>query len=314
MAKKDNDVVDEPVVEEIIAEEPVVELDKPTEVEGDLVENAVLEEASDEPVEEVADTVEEDQVDDDTVEESEDEESVSEPVVDEVVEAIDPGAFQPKGDYSFEVTTADGKTVKITSQAEADAFAERLDNEENLLTARQFLQFGRQVAKMDNGIAREESEFQTQKDAFEAQQVSEKARSEQVNQWSNELKYLQAKDLIPEIPKNIDVAGGWDKNPEDPGVKARMDIFKWMETENNDRRAAGIAEITSAVDAFRLMQADTTEQADKVERTTERTTRQSKGKMVTGGSSFTPENTQKDSIVGEGGSLRDLVTEFSASQ
>lgn len=332
----DNKVEDttvETTTEQGTEEEPKVELDRPTEIEGDLVENPVLE-VEDEPGEEQDDTTKPDSQQDadgsdggkkdDTSESTpatvgKEPESTSKTTVEDktgVYEPTkpDPGAFQPKGDYGFEVTTAEGQTVKINTPEEAEIFARRLDTEENLLTAYQFTQFQRNILKMDTGIDREKIQYDSDKQVYETQQAQEKVRNEMVTQWNNELKYLQTKGLLPEIPTALDVPGGWEKNPEDPGVKARMDIFKWMESENNDRKAAGISEITSAVDAFRLMQADVNVQTAKTEKKAAVASRQTRGKMVSGNSAFEPENTQKDSIVGEGGSLKDLVTEYSASQ
>lgn len=329
MAKADTKT-EEPVVDEndSVVEEPTVELDKPTEIEGDLVENPVLEE-TDEKTEEAVEKPVADEDTGDTGEETADDKSEPDEATDTEADVVeekdetgvyapaevkDPGEFQPNGDYGFEVTTLDGKTIKISTPEQAEAFADRLDSEENLLSARQFMEFTRKVSRMDNGIEREKSQFETEKQTFETQQAQDKVRNEQITQWSNELNYLQAKGLLPEIPAKVDVPGGWEKNPDDPGVKARLEIFKWMQQENTDRRTAGIAEVTSAVDAYRLMQADSTVQTEKQETNTERTTRQSKGKMVSGNSSFTDANEQSGSIIGEGGSLRDLVTEFSASQ
>lgn len=325
MAKKDdNNEVEDTTVEtttEQGTDEPVVELDKPTDIKGDLVENPVLEEETTdevetEPVEEAEETDTETKEAETTEAETETEEApdtvAEEPTVSEPV--ADPGTFQPKGDYGFEVVTADGKTIRLNTPAEADAFAQRLDNEENLLTAYQFTQFNRNFNKMDNGIEREKAVYETEKAAFETSQAQEKARNDQINQWSNEVNYLEAKGLIPKITTEQNAANWTDpKNADVPAIQERLAIFKWMEKENTERRSAGIGEITSAVDAFRLMQADTTEQTAKAEKKAEVTDRQAKGKMVSGNSSFTPENTQKGSIVGEGGSLRDLVHEFSAS-
>lgn len=337
---KNNDKVDEPVLEEN-EEQPTedvqVELDKYTEVEGDLKENPVLEEEVDD---ETTDNGEDgdgtgddegsepdagdESTDDESSEESADADDKStselEAEKDETgvyssEKVVDPGEFQPKGDYTFEVTTADGRTIKINTVAEAEAFAERLDNEESLLTANQFVQFTRKFAKMDAGIDREQVQFETEKQAFETQQAQEQVRNEQVSQWSKEVNYLRTKGLLPEITAEQNASNWTDpKNAEQPAIKETLAVFKWMETENAARRAAGLAEVTSAIDAFTMMKAENQNQEEVIEKKVERSTRQAKGKMVSGGSSFTPENEQAGSIVGEGGSLRDLVTEFSASQ
>ena len=312
------DVVSAPATDENEIQE--VELDKPTEITGDLIENPTLEEVEDEQTDEPEDNSVEDGATDtgdegstegtdneagDAVEDTKDEPAT------ELESIDDPGEFKPQGDYSFEITQADGKTVKITSPEQAEAFSQRLDSEENLLTAYQFTKFQRDFGRMDRGFEREKEKFDLDKQAFDNQQAQETARIEQTTKWSNELKYLEGKELLPKIGQGIDVPGGWEKNPDDPGVKARMEIFKWMDKENADRRAAGIDTINSTVDAFRLMQADRQESEIKEEDKRDANTRRAKGKMVSGNASFTPDNQPAGRIIGEGGSLNDLVREAS---
>lgn len=314
-----------------------VEFDKMIDVEGELVENPVIEEVADDdastdeetnenaedddknPEETGSDTDSERLSADDESEKEESAESTPElkPEKDEagVYEPIakDPGEFQPKGDYSFEVTTKDGKTVKISTPEEAEKFADRIDSEDDLLSARQFVQFNRNFSKMDRSIEKEESDYKTEKEQFDTQTAAQEVRDEQIQQWNNGLNYLQAKGKLPEIAKGVDVPGGWEKNPDDPGVKARMDIFKWMEVENKAREAAGIDEITNVVDAFGLMQAEQESTAADTERKAETKARQKKGSMVGGNAPYTPEQDQKGSIIGTGGSLRDLEAEYTNS-
>jgi hypothetical protein len=333
MPKEDDNKVEDEVVDPVVDESTTepgsededlqVELDKHTDIEGDLVTNPTLDEET-ESEDETTGTEEEPE----TGEEAEPE-ATEEPVVDEPEitpekdetgvyaprTAVDPGDFQPKGDYGFEVTTADGKTVKINTPEEADAFAQRLDSEENLLTAYQFTQFNRNVLRMDSGIDREKAQYDNDKETFELQYRQEQVRNEQVKNWSNEINYLEAKGLVPKITPELNASNWTDpKTAEEPAVKERLAIFQYMEKENNDRRAAGIAELTSAVDAYRLMQAEEQGSAEKVENKREMAERRARGKMVSGNSSFTPSNEQSNSIIGEGGNLNDLVHEFSASQ
>lgn len=320
--KVDDTAVAEPQTEE--PETPSVEFDKEIEVVGDVVENPVIEEeeeASEEPVEpaeEPGEPAEEPTEPEQPAETEEAPEAPAEEPVEEIVPekdetgvydptVPDPGEFQPKQDYSFEVTTTDGKTVKISSQEEADKFAERLDNEEGLVSASQFAKFTRLTARMDVGVERERADYQAEREKFELQQAQEKVRNEQIIQWNNELNYLQAKGLLPEIPadKNAD----WLKNREDPAVKARMDIFEWMDKENQARRSAGIGEVTSAVDAYQLMKAEQSVDEQKTERKRETTERQARGKMVSSSSPYIESNTPNNSIIGEGGNLNDLILE-----
>lgn len=334
---ENSDKADDLNVEEVVNDEVQVELDKQSGVEGELVPNPVLEEESEEvdaskrPAVDDTQTTEgnDDSGDDaggegdssdeaetvgddnktDTTQEltpEKDEEGVYAPKT-----AVDPGAFVPTGDYGFEVTTIDGKKVVINSPEEAEAFANRLDSEDGVLSASQFMEFNRKVAKMDRGIEGEQAKFETDKVEFDRQQNVEKVKNEQITQWSNELRYLETKGNLPPIPKAIDVPGGWEANPDDPGVKARMEIFKWMETENTTRRDAGLTEVTSALDAQRMMQSEAAQTQEDTQDKADRSTRQAKGRMVSGSSSGTTPNEQPGRIIGEGGSLRDLVTEAS---
>lgn len=328
----DNDKVEDSNVD-AVDETVQVELDKQSGVEGDLVPNPVLEEES-ETLNDNTDDVQDDSSvgtsdasgdtgdsDGDTTDASgndntdgDTEELTPEKDEDGVYDqktAVDPGAFVPQGDYGFEVTTLDGKKVVINSPEEAEAFAGRLDSEDGVLSASQFMEFNRKVAKMDRGIEGEQAQFQADKAQYDKEQAQEQVKNDQITQWSNELRYLETKGSLPPIPKAIDVPGGWEANPEDPGVKARMEIFKWMETENKARRDAGLTEVTSTLDAQRMMQSETAQSEEDTAIKTERATRQAKGRMVSGGSSGTTPNEQPGRIVGEGGSLRDLVTEAS---
>src|SRR3990167_3637631 len=78
----------------------------------------------------------------------------------------DPGEFQPKGDYSFEFTTTDGKTIKINNPEESDAFAKSLDDSPDLISASEFLKFNRNVARMDVSIDGERRAFDADKERF----------------------------------------------------------------------------------------------------------------------------------------------------
>lgn len=310
----DNTVVDEST-DQPEAPDQTVELDSPTNIEGDLVENPTLEEEYDlestepETEPETPETTPDEETTEETPEVESDETGVYEP------SKPDPGDFTPKQDYSFEVQTLDGKTVKIKTPEEAETFARRLDTEEDLLGAYQFTQFQRNVLKMDSGLDRERVEYQSQKEAFDQQQAQIEVRDQQVTQWNSEINYLRTKGLLPEITPEQNSSKWTDpENADVPAIKETLAIFKWMEQENNARREAGISEVTSAVDAFRLMKAEEAEAGVDEERQQETAVRQKRGAMVEGNSSFGDPEQPAGSIVGEGGSLQDLVREYSASQ
>jgi hypothetical protein len=322
------DKTDESPAEEIIetpseviendSPEAVDALEQASDVEGDLIENPGLEEVEDDSDEEV---IEPDSPDADAGDEPDAEQAPEPPEPDAEPEPqpqpapeaapeapVDPGAFQPKGDYSFEVTTLDGKTVKITSQAEADAFAEQLDKEEGLISVSQLTKFTRGVSRMDNGLEREQGEWQANKTKFEEQTQANEARETQIANWGKELKYLETKGLLPKIDATKD--RDWLGNKEDEAVKARMDVFAWMDTENKARTEAGIAPVTSAVDAFQMMRAEQAEQSASDAKNEAGDKRRAKGSMVGGNAPHLPSNMPKNSIVGEGGSLNDVLHDF----
>ena len=303
------------------------ELEQASAIRGDLVENPALEVedgAKDSSESESGDKGEGAGGDDTTGEESETEEGASGPEETETAAELtteeddagvyeqpktqDPGDFQPKGDYSFEITTTDGKTIKINSQAEAETFAEILDENPDLISASQFTKFNRSIARMDVGLERERQDYEDNKAKFEQEQAQAEVRDNQIRQWNGELNYLRSKGLIPTPTKEQDA--DWLNNKDADGIKEALSIFEWMDKENQARRQAGIAEVVSAVDAFQMMKAEQSEQIAQEERQREGEQRRSKGKMIGDNAPHQSVNQPAGSIIGEGGSLRDLVNEY----
>lgn len=226
--------------------------------------------------------------------------------------AEDPGEFTP-GDHSFEITLKDGKTRKITSPEEAEALAVEIDENPELITAKTFIDFNRKFMQMDTAIANDQRDFETKKEAFDVSQATKKVRTDTVNQINNGLSYLQSKGLIPEVPAALNTAEAgtkWETDHKDePGVKERLAILKYMTEENERRMAAGLDpsfDVPSAFNAIRLEEMqntaeDTTKQQAK--------TRKQRGAMVGSNAPSIQSNESKGTIVGEGGSLADLMAE-----
>lgn len=221
----------------------------------------------------------------------------------------DPGEFTP-GDHSFTITLNDGKTYKVTSSEDADAVAELLDENPDLATAKTLIGFNRQLAKMEANIERDRAVYDEQKTAYEAAQSQTAARDTMITNLNNGMNYLESKGLLPELPAALNTADvKWEDHPDDPAVKARLDLLAYMSTENDNRIAAGLEpnfDIIAAYNAKRL------EDLQKEEVTTskrDKQTRQAKGAMVSGRSPSVVSNQKPGEIVGVGGSLNDLSYE-----
>jgi hypothetical protein len=280
-------------------------------VEGSLT-------ANDDPLSGIEEQEESQEAQEDSKDESKDK---VEEVVDDVEETpieetqtVDPGEFVPN-DYSFEVKTADGKTVKISTPEQADELLAKLDENPELMSASQFGILNRKTAIMESSIETERKVFEAEKAQYEAEQALVETREEVIQQWDKEIKYLANRGEIPVISDDKNTANWSDPEiAKDPAVKARVEIFKWMETENNKRIDAGLEPIKSVLDAHNAMQLEAMKNEAQTQEVKEKDTRRKRGAMVGGDSPYIPESNVKGSIIGEGGSLNDLVNDFYMTQ
>lgn len=320
MAKKaDEKPVED--VEKVDAVEPAEELEHIIDVEGDLVDNpSIAEEPEDVEAEDETKEAEEEQPEEEEPTPSEDEEQVpdqepdteSEPDESNVYSptATDPGEFQPKGDYAFEITTTDGKTVKISTPEDADSFAQRLDENPDLVSASQYTRLNRLAARMDAGIEAEKQQWTADKEKFDTENAQTEARNAQITQWNNEVNYMRSKGMLPAITPELNSANWTDPEvAKNPAIKETLDVFNWMNKENEARRAAGVPEVMNAIDAYQMMKAEQAQNQVQDERKKEGDERRAKGRQVTGASQFVESSTPRNSIVGTGGSLSDLMVE-----
>jgi hypothetical protein len=226
----------------------------------------------------------------------------------------DPGEFKPS-DYSFEVKTTDGKTHKIASLEDAEALAAELDEKPELISASQFMSLNRKTAQMEIGQSNDKQKHEEAKAKFDDQQSTVKLREDTLDQWNKELIYLAKNGELPEISKEMNEADWTDPEvANDPAVKARLEIAKWMETENTKRLAVGLEPVKSMIDAHSAMQLEAMKKQGQEEVSKEKEQRQKKGGMVGGPSSHQPSNAPAGSIVGAGGSLDDVITEYMNGQ
>lgn len=233
------------------------------------------------------------------------------PQVDDPVD--DPGEFKP-GDYSFEVKTTDGKTHKITSPEEAYELAKTFDENPELASASQFMALASKTALMERGLAEDESKYKAQKEQYDQAQEAIKTRNETIQRWDKELKYLEGAGQIPKLDPKLDTPEAGTKWAtefrNEPGVKERMDILDWVQKENTKRIEAGLEPMTSILDAHTAMRLEQTLQANADTVSREKEQRRARGSMVGGTAPHKPENNPSNSIVGLGGSLDDLLTEY----
>lgn len=196
---------------------------------------------------------------------TEDEEDATEQYSDPtpILTAEDPGEYQP-GDYSFEVTLKDGKTVKVSTPEEADKLAEDPDNFE---TPKQLSDFIKKSTQMQIKLDRDREDYDKRKKTFTEQLESETQRRELVDSFANEFQYLESKGKLPKVDNKYRNADWSDPEvAKQPGVKEQIAVLRYMERENADRMKAKIKPITSIVDAYNAWIADEDTKAAEAER------------------------------------------------
>lgn len=313
-----DDKADDKPVEELSQAEQNA-LDSISDVKGGLIDNeeALVVEEDDEGSED------EHKADDKTTERLEPDEAdpPEEPDAPEVPEAdpegvyeekkVDnPGDFKP-GDYSFEIKTTDGKTHKFSAPEDLDAFAATLDDTPELISASQFSVFNRKAGLMEQGIASDRKEFEVNKAEFDRQQTLNETRETHLKQWNNEINYLSKEGKLPEISSDNNKADWSDPEiAKDPAVAARLELLKWMTDNNNKRLEAGLEPMSSLVDAYNTRRLEQFESQNVEKKKTDTSKRREQGSRVGGNAPYSPESAPKGGIVGKGGSLSDLVTEF----
>lgn len=232
------------------------------------------------------------------------------PVVDKPTPTEDPGEFKP-ADYSFEVSTTDGKTHKITTPEDAETFASQLDDNPEQLTASAFAKFTSKLAVMEQGIAADKREFEANKQTFESQQELEDTRIKTVESISNGLDYLQAQGKIANIPAELDTKDiKWEDHSDNPAIKERIDLLAYMSKDNDERMKHGLEPSFDVVAVYNAMRLENMEATAEKARKAEVKNRQDRGTMVGKPANYTPDNPTPGSIIGLGGSLQDLTNEF----
>ena len=293
-------VPDAPVAEPTNAE-PVVIAPRPGETEGTLLENSEPAEATDESGDGDGESAAESGNESDgTTEGQEATAQTPEPVAhvpepSRVEPVADPGnEFVPKTDYSFDVTLADGTVIKITNPDDIDNLPQDADfgTPANLMKAQVALN------RMTTGLDQEHREWEAQKASFEQHAQTQAAAEERVNVMIAEVNYLESKGKLPKVAPELENAD-WG-NPEvakQPGVKERLDLFNYQQTENLERIKLGLPAM-SLLEAHLQMQTEAAEASSIEKRQIEGDTRKRRGAMVGGASVNGVTNTPEGYIIG----------------
>jgi len=216
--------------------------------EAEVVDDEELE---DEELENDDEVVDDEESDDSEDEDDDDEEEVEDYEEFKVeIPSGDPGDYVPK-DYSFEVTL-DGKTHKITSPEQAEDFADEHAEE---FDAKSLLKFMRQASRMEDRLERDKEEYEAKKLAYEEQKRVADEQQSTINNIANEINYLVTKGKLPKAdPKYANADWSDPEVAKQPGVKEQVELLNFMRTENDARKKAGLAPLTSALDAFNAWQ------------------------------------------------------------
>lgn len=221
----------------------------------------------------------------------------------------DPGQFQPQ-DYSFEVTVFDdeGKNGKVKKIATVDEWDELLDTDPNLGSAASLLKAQRLATKMESKQDADKAAYDKAKIDFEADQAKVQANTQFIEDRQKELDYLVDKGELPPLAKKFRDADWSDPEvAKDPGVKAQIDLLKYMDKENKSRTKAGLKPFSSMLDAFNAMDRDNARKAIKTAATAQGEARRQASARVGGVTPGPGSNMPKGVMVGRSlGSLDNL--------
>lgn len=283
MAEEENNNVEEPKgildgvsLEDLKPEDLVIPYSK------SVVDEAVEEGKKDDEVEEVTPTAQEEQIE----------------------YVADPGDYQPK-DYSFEVTTYDEegnkpKTVKIDSP---DAWDKLLETDPNLGSGAALMKAQRLATKMETNEERDKAAWEAKKADYDTVAEADSARVEKIQTWTKEIDYLVDKGLLPKVAKEYKDAVWEGEALKDDGVKAQVELLKFMDKENKLRDKAGIKKLDSVVDALNALRAENGTKPAKDDVKAEGKARQAASARVSSGAAAPVGQAPKGISIGHGGSL-----------
>lgn len=288
----------EETTESKIADDQLLEWgDTPLKSEDRVTEDT---EVDDEEVDEIEETEESEEESDDENDEQEEVEEFEPPVVDD---SEDPGEYVP-ADYSFTVEI-EGKTHKIGTPEEATEFADEHAEE---MTAKEILKFMRQSSKMEDRLEKDKDDHEKRKADYDTKKAASDEQSSSITNIANEINYLIGKDKLPKVAAKYANADWSDPEvAKQPGVKEQVELLTYMRKENDARTKAGLAPLTSALDAFNAMELDRRNSTEVDEEQEKTKARKQAGSRIAGTSPKPVNVAPKGIAVGRAlGSLSDL--------
>lgn len=231
-----------------------------------------------------------------------------------VVLPDEPGEFTPS-DYSFEVTTYDeegknGRTVKVKSIDEWDTL---LEKEPNLGSSAAVGRAFRAASRMESGAEREVQDYERKVTAYNEAVEKQEAEVSSINRMSAEINYLATKGDLPPVAPQYENANWSDPNvAKQPGIKERIELLAYMRNENNTRQKAGLAPMTSVLDAFNAFKIDQARSGAAERRTQAGEARKQAGARVARPTAGSGNNVPKGVKVGRVLDLNNLGSQWGA--
>lgn len=212
------------------------------------------------------------------VEEEEDEQPIE-------IEA--PGEFQPS-DYSFDVVVYDeeGKKPKTIKVKSVDEWDELLEGEPNLGSSGAVSKAFRAAQRMELGLEKEREIWEQQVQEYEAAVESENLRIERNNTIFNEMQYLINKGELPNLTNEEMNSLNWKDEAvvkAHPNIAQHKELLNYMLSENKSRAKAGLAPLSSVIDAYNAMQLDSKIKAEKESQKKTAAARKEAGARVSSG-------------------------------
>lgn len=213
-----------------------------------------------------------------------------------------PGDFQPK-DYAFDVTLADGSTIRVEKPEDID----NIPADADFGTPANLAKMQAAYTKMVVGIENDKRDYDARVEAFNKQEESTKELETRIEVMVNELNYLENKGKLPKVdPKYADADWSDPEIAKQPGVKERLELLEFRAKENAERERLNLSPM-SLLEASREMAAQVAEQAETDRQQKQAALRKQKGAMVSGPTGMPSTSMPDDMIVGVGGSIRDIA-------
>lgn len=217
----------------------------------------------------------------------------------------DPGEFVPNkdGQYSFDITLADGSKYRIEKPEDID----KLPPTPEFATIQDHAKFNAAYTNMVTGINADMRAYTDSKKEYDNQKSSEDDLEQYISGIEGGMVYLEKTGKLPALPAQYTDVSQWEK-PEvaqQPGVKERLELINYITKENAVRAPLGLPRVT-VLEAYAELRNKQLEEQSTQRTQKQNEVRKQRGAMVGGASAPAPNKTSSDMIVGSGGSLRDL--------